>query len=221
MHSKPLVLLLLGVFSLVLGGSSAAQTDNEPANTETRSAGSPSNSLKQLDDERHFHVGDEVSFRIVEDGDAAVSLTVSDSGQIQVPYVGSVFVLNKTPRQTALEIKKALESSLYKNATVWVSLEKRSVRSPGRVFLSGEVNRQGSLELRPDERLTVSQAISEAGGFSDFANKRKVKVVRKSTRTPTQIVVDVAEIVNKGRLDLDVPLEAGDVIVVPARLINW
>lgn len=221
MHSRSFLPPLLIFVWCILSGFASAQTDNQPANGATSYSAGPINTLKQLDDNLRFHIGDEVIFRIVEDEDPAVSLSVSDSGQIQVPYVGSVLVLNKTPRQVALEIKKALEASLYKNATVLVSLNRRSVRSPGRVFLTGEVNHQGALELRPDEKLTVSQAITEAGGFSDFANKRKVKIVRKTAGASMPIMVDISEIVNKGRLDLDVTLNPGDVVVVPARLINW
>ncbi|HZC34840.1 MAG TPA: SLBB domain-containing protein, partial [Chthoniobacterales bacterium] len=101
------------------------------------------------------------------------------------------------------------------------SLEKRSVRSPGRVYVTGEVVKQGPLDLPADEKLTVSRAIIQAGGFADFANKRKVKLIRKTEKGETVAIVDVAEIINKGRLDQDQLLQAGDVILVPARLINW
>jgi protein involved in polysaccharide export with SLBB domain len=177
--------------------------------------------MDQLDNQTQFVIGDQVTFRILEDGDPAVTLTVNDAGAIEVPYIGSVVVVNKTPRTVALEIKRALEADLYKKATVLVSLDKRSQRSPGTIYISGEIAKQGTLELPSDERLTVSRAILRAGGFSDFANKRKVKLIRKSGNTATTTVIDVAQVMLKGRSDLDTTLQAGDVILVPARLINW
>jgi len=199
-----------------------AQTANHPKTaTAAYESSGLIQSMDQLDDRTIFHVGDSVSFRVLEDEQPPTILTVSDSGQIQAPYVGNVIVLNKTPRQVAYQVQQALQTSLYKKATVLISLEKKSVQSPGRVFMTGEVNHQGSLELRPNEELTVSQAITEAGGFSDFANKRKVKIIRKSAGASKPVVVDVADIMNKGRTDLDIVLVAGDVVLVPARLINW
>jgi protein involved in polysaccharide export with SLBB domain len=177
--------------------------------------------MEQLDDKTPISIGDQLTFRILEDEDPPVSLIITDSGQVQIPYVGNVVAVNKTPRALALEVRQALEGRLYNKATVLISLEKRSVRSPGRVYLTGEVARQGPLELPGDERLTVSRAIIQAGGFGDFANKRKVKLVRKTGTTQQIEIIDVAEIINKGRLDLDRVLQPGDVILVPARLINW
>jgi polysaccharide export outer membrane protein len=87
--------------------------------------------------------------------------------------------------------------------------------------MTGEVAHQGTHELPSDEQLTVSRAILRAGGFSDFANKRKVKLIRKSGNKATTMVIDVAQVMLKGRGDLDPTLQAGDVVLVPARLINW
>jgi polysaccharide export outer membrane protein len=181
----------------------------------------PITSMDQLDSQTTIQIGDQITFRILEDEDPAASLTVSDSGQVQVPYVGSVMAINRTPRDLAYQIKRALESNLYKKATVMISVEKRTGRPLGRVFLTGEVGRPGPLELKADERLTLSQAILESGGFSDFANRRKVKLVRASTPKAEIKIVDVSQVVTQGRADLDVVLKPGDVIVVPAKFFNW
>jgi protein involved in polysaccharide export with SLBB domain len=185
------------------------------------SGSGPIKSTVQLDDQVPILIGDQLTFRILEDEDPAVTLPVNDSGQVQVPYIGNVSVVNKTSRAVALEIQHALEESLYKKATVLISLDKRTVRSPGKIYLTGEVAKQGPLEISPDEPLTVSRAILQAGGFSDFANKRKVRLIRK-TRGSQQIqIVDIKKIIEQGRVDLDLTLNPGDVILVPARIVNW
>lgn len=175
----------------------------------------------QLDDTTLLRVGDILSYRVLEDEEAPVLLTVNDSGQIQVPYLGSFTVINKTPRMVAAEIRQSLESSVYRKATVLISLETKSGRSPGRVFITGEVNHQISVEIRPNQELTVMQAIVEAGGFTDFANKRKVRVIRKAGGAGKPTVVDAMKIINQGRTDLDITLQPGDVVLVPVRLINF
>jgi hypothetical protein len=61
-----------------------------------------------------------------------------------------------------------------------------------------------------------------AGGLADFANRRKVKLVRKRPDgTSSTQFVDLVEILDKGRLDKDIVLEPGDLINVPERLINF
>lgn len=183
--------------------------------------GGPITSIEQLDNETHIQVGDQLIFRILEDEDPATTLTVSDSGQVRVPYLGNMVALNRTPRELAYQIKRALESNLYKKATVMLSIEKRTTRSPGKIYVTGEIVRPGTIDLRANESLTLTQAILELGGFSDFANKRKVKLMRKSGSTSEVKVVDVSAVVDQGRTDLDVPLKPGDVIVVPSRFLTW
>lgn len=81
----------------------------------------------------------------------------------------------------------------------------------------------GPQEIPDDESYTVSKAILKAGGFSDFADKKKVKLIRAkggdaSKRT---IVVNVSDIWEKGKVENDVTLEPEDLIFVPARLVNF
>ena len=80
----------------------------------------------------------------------------------------------------------------------------------------------GGLVMASHETLTVSKAILRAGGFSNFANQRKVKLTRAGPdgQTDTRII-DVKEIIERGRLDLDVEIRPNDFIVVPERLINF
>jgi protein involved in polysaccharide export with SLBB domain len=77
------------------------------------------------------------------------------------------------------------------------------------------------IELRANESLTLTQAILESGGFSDFANKRKVKLVRRSGSTSQTKIIDVSAVIDQGRTDLDETLKPGDVVVVPARFLSW
>jgi polysaccharide export outer membrane protein len=222
MRFNYLRLFISSIALLILASHPVHSQTPSPAKTTTLipSTG-PIKMMEQLDDKTPISIGDQLTFRILEDEDPPVSLVISDSGQVQIPYVGNVVAVNKTPRALALEVRQALEGRLYNKATVLISLEKRSVRSPGRVYLTGEVLRQGPLDLPADEKLTVSRAIIQAGGFADFANKRKVKLIRKTGTSQKVEIIDVAEIINKGKLDQDQVLQAGDVILVPARLINW
>lgn len=207
-----------------LGSNLLAQRARPERPAQTESAISSSGAVKsmdQLDSTTQINIGDHLSFRIVEDEDQPVSLVVNDAGQVEIPYLGKLQAAHRTPKELAFDAKRALESGLYKKATVLISLDRRTTESPGVIYLSGEVNRQGPLDIPPNERLTVSTAILRAGGFSEFANKRKVRVIRKTGKGEKIYVVDVKEILDKARGDLDLPVTAGDKILVPARMINW
>ena len=68
----------------------------------------------------------------------------------------------------------------------------------------------------------MSKAILRAGGFADFANQRKVKLTRaKPDGTTETMIVDVKEVIEKGRQDIDVEVLPNDFIVVTERMINF
>ncbi|MGZ5513302.1 MAG: polysaccharide biosynthesis/export family protein, partial [Chthoniobacterales bacterium] len=71
--------------------------------------------------------------------------------------------------------------------------------------------------IPPDEDYTVSKAVIRAGGFGDFANKRKVKLTRKNGQ---ELIIDLKRIIEEGRTDEDVIVQPDDRIFVPQRLIN-
>ena len=188
---------------------------------DSSSAAAYTTSMDVLDDERPLRIGDRLSMRVVEDREAPVSLLVTDSGEVEVPLIGRVIAKGKTCKQLAYAIKVPLERDYYYKATVIIALDVAGLKSPGRVYVTGQVRNQGPLDIPPDETFTVSKAILRAGGFADFANKRKVKLVRKKGGSTETTIVDVELVVKKGRTDKDPVVEADDTIIVPERLINF
>jgi polysaccharide biosynthesis/export protein len=174
-----------------------------------------------LDDKRPLQVGDRLSMRVVEDRKAPVSLIVTDSGEVEVPLIGRVAAKGKTCKQLAYVIKAPLEREYYYKATVIVGLDFETLKSPGRVYVTGQVRNQGPLAIPPDETFTVSRAIIRAGGFADFANKRRVRLIRKNGDKTETIIVDLELVIKKGRTDKDPVVEPDDTIIVPERLINF
>ena len=53
----------------------------------------------------------------------------------------------------------------------------------------GQVLKQGAVEIPSNEKLTVSQAILLVGGLADFADKRRVKLIRKKADGTTQVTI--------------------------------
>ena len=180
------------------------------------------------DDTYKLRVGDTVSFQIIEDRKLGIQLTpvnlvVTDSGEVEVSYIGRIKAVGKTSKELATDIKAALEKDYYKQATVVLSLNLAS-RVLGRVYIWGQVHNQGPLDIQINENLTAGQAILRAGGLADFANKSKVKVVRAASGPNGEKQVfelNMQDILEKGKTEKDIVLQPDDFIIVPTRLINF
>jgi protein involved in polysaccharide export with SLBB domain len=168
-------------------------------------------------------VGDRISLQILEDRDAPKSLVVADSGDLDVPYVGRVPAADKTCKQLADELKTQLEKEYYHRATVVIALDLAN-KLLGRVYVWGQVRNQGPIDMALNENLTAGKAILRAGGFADFANKKRVKVIRGAGADGTgkrTFELNMVDILEKGKSEEDVVLQPDDFIIVPSRLINF
>jgi protein involved in polysaccharide export with SLBB domain len=175
-------------------------------------------------DDRHKLVpGDKLSFQVLEDRDEPKSLVVTDSGELDVPYVGRVKVAGRTCKEVGADLKVLLEKDYYYRATVVLGLDQIS-RVLGRVYVWGEVRNQGPVEIPANENFTAGKAILRAGGFNDWAKRSKVKVVRAAKTdggTKEEIIVDMDAVLKEGNTEADVPLQADDFIIVPRSKVNF
>src|SRR6476619_2513955 len=191
-------------------------TTVEPPTTSTVMR---TNSMTVLDDKKRLGSNDYVSFRVVEDRDnESQHLRVNDNGELEVPYIGLVPASGRTCKELAYSIKGLLEREYYYHATVILAVDKVSEKSRGKVYVYGAVKGQGPQEIPSDETYTVSKAIIRAGGFGDFADKRKVKVTRKDGQ---DMVVDLKRVIEQGHTEDDIVLRPDDQIYVPQRLVNF
>ena len=204
------------------------QSTSPPAPTPSSQLLAPTT---PLDAKHKLAIGDRLSFRILEDQEDPTEprdpkpLTVADSGELEIPYIGRFPAENKTCKELAAELKAALEKDYYFQATVILAVDLMA-KTRGKVYLVGPVRVPGALDIPTDEVLTLSKAIMRAGGFSDFADKRNVKVTRKGSGAGADaekrtFVVDVGEILEKGKVERDLPLEPGDFVLIPERAIRF
>lgn len=182
---------------------------------------SPDQMIASLDNHYQLGPGDQILYQVIEDQDAPTNLTVADSGDLEVPYYGLVHAAGKTCRQLAGQLKTLLEQKLYYQATVVIDLAvANKAWVAGKVYVTGQVQRPGGYEIRAGENLTVGKAILNAGGFSDFSDKKHVRLIRKSANGDKTFVVNVLD-VWKGQLTKDLPVRPGDLVVVPASMVNY
>jgi polysaccharide export outer membrane protein len=80
------------------------------------------------------------------------------------------------------------------------------------VYLLGEVVKRGPVEMTPG--MTLLEAIASAGGLTDFANKKRIYILRNDSGTQGRIAVNYKQALKNGG-PLNLALRAGDTIVVP------
>jgi polysaccharide export outer membrane protein len=228
---RPLSFLALGIFLLAGGGALDAQIPNDDLNldpgTPSLSVRKPNSALANagvghLDDKRTLAVGDQLSFRIAEEGDEPVVVTVASSGEIDFPYVGRIPAAGRTCKSIAEQVRSLLEKSFYRKATIGLALETASTLPMGTYFVTGQVMKQGAQVIPRDREVTVAAAVLEAGGFADFADKRRVRLIRPLAGGETKrFTVDVKAVLERGDAKKDLLVQPGDYIVVPERLFNF
>jgi polysaccharide export outer membrane protein len=226
-------IVITGIALLYLGWAWGGVPTNCLIESSNRSATPTTNSPMRMgsvatanayvaDDKYKLRIGDKVSFQIIEDRDAAKSLVVADSGELEVPYLGRMAALDKSCKQMASEIKALLEREYYYHASVVLALDSAN-RVLGHVYVWGQVRNQGPIEVIVNEDLTAGKAVLRAGGFGDFANKKRVKVIRPGGHGKEKQVfeLNMVEILEDGQTEKDVVLQADDSVIVAPRLINF
>ncbi|MDZ4287987.1 MAG: polysaccharide biosynthesis/export family protein [Prosthecobacter sp.] len=189
-------------------------------------------SMDVLDDTQPIEPGDVISIRIVEDRREPLQLRVGATGEVNAPHIGLVRAAGRTCRELAFAVKRELEKNYYNTATVVVAIDLKRQDDPNsRTRLAsseidfftvyGQVLRQGKYELPADEDVTISQAILRAGGFAQFANPQKVKLVRKTPQGNKTVVVNLDQIMRQGNLEYDIYLRNNDVIIVDEKKVNF
>ena len=169
-----------------------------------------------LNDKVKLDKGDRLSYRIAEERSPALTLTINDSGDVDIPLIGHMHVVGKTCKSLADEIKPLLEKDYYYSATVIIGLETHSERPVGKFYVMGQIRLPGAFEIPAGEVMSVSKALARAQGFSDFADKESVRLIRRNEQGKSEMfIINVGEIVDKGLLDKDPPIAPNDTIIVP------
>ncbi len=173
--------------------------------------------MRDLDNAHRLRVGDQITFRVVEDRDPSVALTVMDSGEIHFPYLGRIPAAGRTSSELAQLVKEKLEIDYYYQATVLIGLDPGRTQR-GRVYVFGGVNTQGTVDLPVDEIMTVSKVILKAGGFTNAADRSQVRIERGGENEERKtFTVNIAAVLEQGRTDQDIVVEPNDFIIIPQQ----
>lgn len=142
-------------------------------------------------------------------GEQALSRQVSvrTDGYISLPLVGDITAVGKTPSQLQKNIEISLTKFIKDPRCAVIVIEPRSKR----FYVEGQVNHPGFFLL--DRDLNLTQAISLAGGFAQWADKGNIVILRSEDGKQRRITADYGRIM-RGK-DTNILIQPGDTIIVP------
>lgn len=158
--------------------------------------------------------GDTLDIRVFDEERFNGEYQVGEDGAIDFPMVGSLAVRGLDKDAVAQLLEDRLADGYINDPHVSVQVKQRGNRE---VSVLGQVNKAGSLGYR--DGLTIVQAISEAGGLTEFAAPKRVKLTRRTGNGDETITFEVSfSAIIEGKAE-DLVLRPGDIVFVPETWI--
>lgn len=157
-----------------------------------------------------YHIGQGDVLEVHVWGEEALTRTVRvrNDGKVSLPLVDEVQAAGRTP----LELKSAIRKSLaeyIENPVVTVIVQEQHV---DKFYVIGEVQEIGVFEL--DRDLTVVQALALTGGFTEWADRGDILILRRDGEEEKRIDVDYKKIISGKAPEQNILLQNQDTIVV-------
>jgi len=197
-------LLLAAVCCYSQRGASPAVAAPAPASPQ----GAPSPAVGTNSDSYVIGASDVLTVTVWNQPTLSGTILVRPDGMITVALIGDVQASGMTPLQLANQIATELKK-YYTDPNVSVVISQIHSKL---VYLLGEVEKKGPVDMTPG--MTLLNAIADAGGLTDYANTKKMYILRGETGKQQKIPVRYKDAL-KGISECNVILEPGDTIVVP------
>lgn len=152
---------------------------------------------------------DVIDINVWKEPDVTRIVPVRPDGKISLPLINDVQAAGSTPSQLAAMVTEKLRKFLTEPQVTVIVTQINSQR----VFVVGEVLRAGAFPLIPG--MTVLQALASAGGFTTFADEKKIHVMRLVNGKHIELPFNYREVLKGDNPDQNIKLEPGDTVVVP------
>ncbi|HLP09404.1 MAG TPA: polysaccharide biosynthesis/export family protein [Opitutaceae bacterium] len=159
--------------------------------------------------------GDVVSVRVFQEPDLDRELRVSQEGDLSFPLIGRVEAKGRTIAAVEQTVREAYDRDFLVNPQINIVVIKYQIRT---VNVLGAVNQPQAVEYPPEQRLTILDAISRAGGFNRLADRRRVRLTRTLPDGRTENSTVNTDELMAGSKD-PLILQKDDVIFVPERVL--
>ena len=153
-------------------------------------------------------VGDVLEIQLVGPNEYIEELVINSDGSLSMPDIGKVVVAGLSLNDASLLIKSKVNSALIGNEAFISLSEIRDVN----ILVTGNAENPGIYTLTGNSN--ILQALSAAGGISDFGSLREINLIRDNIIIET---LDVYDLLIEGKYNLKKRLRSGDVVFVEAR----
>ena len=156
--------------------------------------------------------GDLLQVEVFEAQELEAKVRVSSRGYITLPLVGPVEVKGLSAREAELRIEALYREKYIKDPHVSVFVEEHYSQ---RVTLVGELKKPGTYDY--PRKMRLLDVLSLAGGLTEMAGRTaQVRRMGQTSDASNTIIVDLDSMVQKGRSELNIEINGGDIIFVPA-----
>ncbi len=158
----------------------------------------------------HIGVGDKLQIITWKEPDfSREEIVVRLDGKISFPLINDVVAAGKTPAQLKAELENQLKDFVA-NPNVTVSLREGT---SNHFYVLGEVMNTGEYPLT--KNLTVLQAFAVAGGFTEWAAKKEIILLRRENGADTVYRINYRDILKGKDFSQNIQIRANDTIIVP------
>lgn len=194
------------MLGLLLAAPLAAQ---ENSRSGAAKSGDERQTPATTDPEYVIGAEDVLDISVWKEPDVSRTVPVRPDGKISLPLLNDVQAAGLTPMQLALSVTEKLRKFLAEPqvTVIVVSINSR------RIHIVGEVGRAGTYPMLPN--MTVLQALSGAGGFSQFAKQKDIYVLRNENGKQIKFPFNYKDVIQGKRPEQNILLKPGDTIVVP------
>ena len=208
MHTKriiPAAAVLLAFAALALNG----QAQNPTPDAAKPMAPAASSPVAANDPDYKIGPQDVLTITVWKEPEVSREVPVRPDGKISLPLLNDVEAAGLTPMQLANSLTESLKKFI---SSPQVTVMVKEINSR-RVYVIGEVVRAGTFPLLP--KMTVLQIVSSCGGFTQFANPKKIYVLRTKDGKQAKIPFNYKDVVSGKNPEQNIELQPGDTVVVP------
>jgi polysaccharide export outer membrane protein len=167
--------------------------------------------LKPATDDPNYSIAPEdvLTIDVWKEPEISRTVPVRRDGKISLPLLNDLQAAGLTPTQLGSEIVERLRATIVHPQVTVIVAQMSSLR----IYVLGQVTRGGAYPLVPG--MTVMQALSVAGGFTPYANVKKIHVMRTENGTEKIFPLNYKDVSRGRKPEQNIHLKPGDTIVVP------
>ena len=195
------LLLALSIGTLTVAGSGAQER------VDTVVAATASENGEYL-----IGPGDTLQVFVWGQPDLSITVPVRPDGRVSTPLIEDLEAVGKTPTQLAREMEQVL-SEFIRSPEVNVIVQKFVGTFGSQIRVLGQATKPGAVPYR--ERMTLLDVMIEVGGLTKFAAGNRSRLVRTVDGRSEESRVRLDDLVNRGRVEENVPMQPGDIVIIP------